>query len=355
MGEKQTKGAASALSAEVEAKGPLPSPSPSPQPGAPPAVTGQERGTPSPHLQKAVEGGIVDDGSGDYEAITDAASESGVYTIVGGYLDDDRVLHNEVHVRSLSGDEEELLSNENIDIVDRLTGMMTACTERIGTITDKGQITQAIHRLPMGSRKHLLICLRRVTHWKRHKDNYEMDIRCPIDDCQQVGSYKVNLGDLEVYEMAEPDRREYTEELLDSGNEVVWRVATLPQEKMYRAVGRSKDDDFKILTYAIMARLVSLNGVDVKLNLEDFIRGNTKKIQLSKRAESLYQTVRKWSSGDRDQLRESFFLNEPDVNTVVDIKCSSCKRDFEGEVDITQRTFFFPSATSRRSKQRSFI
>jgi len=347
-------------SGKAEAKAPVnlaggqPGELPAPQP-APPGGPGLERGTPSPHLQQALQGDVVEDSSGDYETITDAAAESGVFTIVGGYLDEDRVVHNEVHVKSLGGDEEELISNDNIDIIDRLTGIMVNCTERIGTLTEKGKITQAIHRLPMGSRKHLLVSIRRVTHWKRRKDMYEMDIRCPIDNCQREGSYQVNLGHLETYEMAEPGKRDFSVKLLDSGDEIVWRVSSLPQEKIMRAVATSDTDDFKILTYAIMMRLVSINEKSVRLGLDDFVygAGSAKKIKLSKEAEQLYPIVKGWTSGDRDQLRENFYLNEPDINMEIDIKCQFCKREFVTELDVTQRTFFFPSATSRRWRQRS--
>jgi hypothetical protein len=333
---------------------------PTPQTGGstpvtPPGAQGAERGTPSPQLQAAMGEQQPVDSGGDYEAITDAVPEAGVFTIVGGYLDEDRVVHNEVHVKALSGNEEELISNDNIDILDRLNGLMVACTERIGTITDKSKITQAIHRMPMGTRRHLLICIRRATHWKRHKDLYEMDVRCPIEDCQAVGSYQVDLGTLETFEMTEPEKRDFTVELADSGDEIVWRVASLPQERVFRAIARSKADEHRLITFSILARLVSINGEEVRLDLHDFIQGQgaTKKVQLSKRAGALYPKIRGWTSGDRDQIRESFFTNEPDVDTEIDIECTACHRDFKGDLDVTQRTFFFPSATSRRSKRRS--
>ena len=318
---------------------------------------GAEHGNPSPYLQKAMgEGGdVVDRGGSDYESVTDAASEMGLFTIVGGYLDEEGVVHNEVQVKSMSGREEELISNSSINILDRLNGVMVNCTERIGTITERGKIAQAINRLPMGSRRHLLICLRRVTHWKRYKDLYEMDIRCPIDDCQQVGSYQVNLGELEMFEMEDPGKREFAVKLLDSESEVIWRVASAPQEKISQSVRGSKTDDFRILTFAIMMRLISVDGDDVRLGVDDFTQGSIKKLRLSNRARKLYETVVSWTSGDREQLRESFILNEPDIETEVDIQCEFCKREFKGDLNLTQETFFFPSATSRRSKRKSFI
>jgi len=281
----------------------------------------------------------------------------GVYRIVGGYLDEQGVVHNEVKVRSLSGEEEELLANESVDILDRLTSIPIACTERIGTIEGRGEIAKAIHRLPQGSHTHLLIALRRVTHWKRHKDIYEMDVRCPHTGCKQTNSYAVNLGTLEVFEMEDPTKREFSEELLDCGKNVTWRIAGIPQAKIFRAIGRSKAkaEDHMVFSISIMARLASVDGQDVRLTLDDFVQEGQRKLYLSKRAQAVYDMVRKWTSGDRDQLRESFLMNEPGVDTDLEFTCKSCGEDFQGELDVTQRTFFFPSATSRRSKQKSSI
>ena len=315
-----------------------------------PAMPGPERGKPSPFLQQA-QGGIVDDGSQDYEAITDAVSEVGVYQLVGGYLDEQGVVHKEVKVRSLSGEEEELLGNDSIDVLDRLTSVSISCTERLGTIEDRGEIAKAIHRLSMGSHTHLLIALRRVTHWKRHKDIYEMDVRCPL--CKQVNSYAVNLGTLDVFEMEDPTKREFTEELLDCGKQVTWRLAGLPQSKIFQAVARSKAQDHLVFSISIMARMVSIDGQDVRLRMEDFVQEGQRKLYFSRRATAIYEMVKKWTSGDRDQLREAFLKKEPGVDTDLEFTCKSCNEDFQGELDVTQKTFFFPSATSRRSKQKS--
>jgi hypothetical protein len=322
--------------------------------GTPPVGPTLERGEPSQFLKQA-QGESVLDQSADYEPITDAAPESGIFHIIGGYLDEEGVNHNEVHVRSLSGEEEDFMGNRGIHVMDRLQKLITVCTERIGTITEKNRIAQAMHRLPVGSREDLIIAIRRTTHWKRHKDIYEMDVRCPISGCRKEWSYKVNLGTLDRFEMADPTKREFTVELLDSGDEVVWRVATLPQDRVFYTVGTSTDDEHLILSYGAAMRLVSVNGENVRLDIGDVLADDKKKIRLSGRAHALLKRVRKYTSGDRDQLRESFQTNEPIVVRDLDFECHHCKDPFKGELDITQNTFFFPSATSRRSKPKSSI
>jgi hypothetical protein len=288
---------------------------------------------------------------GDYESITDAAAEAGIFTLVGGYLDDDGVLHREVHLRSMSGDEEDMLGSRGIHVLERMGSILGSCIERLGTITDRGQISQAVHRLPLGTRTHGLISLRRVTHWKRTKDIYEMDVRCPIATCKKVGSYKLNLAELDTHDMPEPEKRVYEVKLLDSGSTVTWRVATAVQERILDVV--SDLEESRVLTFAIMVRLDTIDGADVRLGIGDLLTADKKKLKLTKRAKELFDRVRKMSVGDREDIRESIMDKEPSIDTELDFECVHCHNPFKGELDIGQEQFFFPSATSKRSKQKS--
>lgn len=344
---------------ESEARGPLQdgglddekqSAEPAPAPDTPPAQ-GLERGTPSRQLQEA--SSIVDTG-GEYEPITEAAPEKGIFYIVGGYLDDDGVVHNEAHMRAMAGPEEELLGNRSIHILDRLNTIVADCTTRLGTIRDPGQITQAVNRLPMGSKIHLLISMRRVSHWKRHKDNFEMEkVRCPITTCEKLADYAVDLSTVETFEMPEPTKREYEVELLDLGISATWRIATSPQERIFSVV--SNQDEKMSLHYAIMVRLVSLGGEDVRLSISDVLTTDKKKIKLSPKATALFQRVRAMTTGDRDDFRADFLNKEPAVDMEIDFDCKHCQKPFKGTLDVTQESFWFPSATSRRSKMKASI
>lgn len=316
---------------------------PSPSPGV-------ERGTPSQQLQDS---GIVPgtQEAGEYETLTDAASEQGVYALVGGYLDDAGVVHSEVHLRSMSGEEEDLLGNKSISILDRLNTIVKQCTKSIGTIVDQGQINQAIDRLPIGSRTHLLICLRRTTHWKRHKNIFEMHVRCPYKTCQEKGVYKVDLAAIETYNMPNPQKREHRLKLTDDGQEIVWRVASTTQEKVLDLV-ESKDDK-ATLTYSILVRMVSVGDRDMRLNISDLLTPDHKKLKFSKKAEELYTWIRKLSSNDREEFREQMLGEEPGIDTSLEFTCDHCHDDFEGTLDISQESFWFPSAASSRLKVKS--
>jgi len=315
------------------------------------AQTGSSRGSPS---QGLADSGLIGDdvsSSGDYESITDAAAESGVFTLVGGYLDDDGEIHREIHLRSMSGDEEDMLGNRGIHILERMGTILSSCIERLGTITDKGKIAQAVSRLPLGSRTHALVCLRRVTHWKRTKDIYEMDVRCPIRACERVGSYNVNLAELDTYDMPEPDKRVYELKLQDSGVDVAWRVASSAQERVLSAVGDLEES--RILTFAIMVRLESIDGKSVRLGIGDLLTADKKKIKLSKAGQEIFNIVRRWTVGDREDIRSDISDKEPSIDTELEFECNHCHKPFKGDLDIGQESFFFPSATSRRSKKKS--
>ena len=316
------------------------------------APDGGSRGQPS---QALVESGALDGGEGGkYEPITEAAAEIGEFTLIGGYVDDVGVVHRDVKIRSMSGDEEDMLSNRGIHILDRMGSILGSCIERLGTITDKGQIAQAVHRFPMGTRTHALICLRRTTHWKRNKDIYTMDVRCPIKDCEKIGSYGVNLAELDMHDMPQPEKRVYELKLQDSGHEIAWRVATTPQERVLEVVSGMSDES-RLMTFMVMVRLETINGKEVRLGLGDMLTEDKKKLRLSKRAQELFDLVRKLTVGDREDIRSDIADKEPYIDTDLDFECTHCHRPFRGGLDIGQDSFFFPSTTSKRSKMKSSI
>jgi hypothetical protein len=314
----------------------------------------QESGQKSPYLTQA-QGGILDTGEGGYQYLTEGVPEKGLFTIVGGYLDEEGVVHREVELRSMCGHEEDLLGNQSVPVTQRLSGIMAACTNRIGTIVDRGQISKAVNALPTGSRTHLLISLRRTSHWKRTKDIYDMEVRCPSSRCGQVGSYKVDLSDLEVWEMADPTKRQFDLELDEVKETALWKIPTGAEDQVLAVIAESPANEAEILSYMIMVRLVSVGGNRVELGVPDFLDANHKKLKLSRKAKELLLWTKNLPVADRETFRESFDLNEPGVDTDLDFQCKFCRQDFRGNLNVSQASFFFPSATSRRSKRRSSI
>lgn len=321
-------------------------------PGDTPDAMGTENGTPSPYLTQA-QGGVLDTGEGGYQTLTSGVPEKGTFRIVGGYFDEESgEVHNDVELRAMSGHEEDLLGNRSVPVTQRMTGIMSSCTVRIGNITDRGEISKIVHKLPTGSRTHLLICLRRTTHWKRTKDIYDMDVRCPNQRCSKVGSYKVDLSELDTWEMEDPTKRHYNLTLDDSGGDVVWKIPTGAEDQILAIVAASASEA-EILTYSILVRLVSIDGNRVEMRVGDFLDTNHRKLKLSKLAQKQLLWTKNLSVNDREQFREQFEAKEPGVDTELEFECKHCHQEFLGALNVAQDTFFFPSATSKRSKRRS--
>jgi hypothetical protein len=320
-----------------------------------------ERGNPSKSLKEAMERGKasgrglqVEEESG-FEPITDAIPEKGIFTLVGGYVDDEGVLHDEVELRAMTGHEEDLLGNRAVPMIQRMDSIMGNCTTRIGDITDKGEILRAVRRMPSGSRTHLLICQRIAGHWKTAKDVYEMEVRCPArTSCGKVGHYKISLLDLDLYHPKDPTQMVHTSKLPYNEDEITWRVMTGVEDRIMNVVSSGGvDSESALLSYAILLRLRAWNGEPVELEARDFMtEGNRPKLKLSRKAKELLLLTKNMHTGDRDFLRGEFEDNEPGIELDVDIECQHCGLEYVGRLDVAQESFFFPRATSQRSKRR---
>jgi hypothetical protein len=324
-----------------------------------PAEAPKPAGEPSQHMKRAIEdarsgkgGGVleVESEGSTYQGVTDPSPERGVFEIVGGYVDGEGELHTSVELRSITGDEEDMLANDSMSPNQRMNAIMSSCVKRLGTITDRGQIAKAINSLPNGSRTHLLVCLKRTSHWRRTKDIYEMGLECPR--CSNDATYAVNLGELETYDMPDPKKRVYDVELPDAGVTYSWKILSSREDEVLTVIAGDTDEDRKILTYSILVRLSAIDGEPVSLGVSDFLDSSHKKLRLSKKAEALFRQVASLGADDREDLRESFLDNEPGIDLDLDVDCKHCKKPFKAGLDVSQRSFFFPSATSRRSKRR---
>lgn len=327
---------------------------------APKEQTFIEKGTPSARLKQAMDkakaqgGGILDQQDASYEPITDPVPERGIYEIVGGFVDDDGTLHNEVELDAMGGNEEDLLGNQSIPFMKRMDSIMASCCRRIGTITDPAGIQQAIQKMPSGSKTHLFICLRITSHWKTQKDVYEMEIRCPDRNrCGKIGYYKISLLDLELYQPEDPTQLIHEVELPYAEKTVKWKNLTGREDHVLTVLGDASEAEQ--LSFAILVRLVELGGQDVQLSPSDILSTNGKKVKLNKRAADLLRVIKKMKAADRDLLRGSFMDHEAGVETEIDVECEHCNMEFLARLDVAQEAFFFPQVTSRRWRRKRSI
>lgn len=317
-----------------------------------------EKGTPTDRLQKVIEksrssqqGGILDTSDNTYKPITQAVPERGIFGIVGGYVDENGELHNEVELEAMGGDEEDLLGNESVSFMKRMDSIMASCTKRIGSIVDPAGIQRAIREMPSGAKTHLFICLRITSHHKTQKDVYEMEVRCPDRlQCGKIGYYKVSLLDLDLFQPENPTELIHEIELPYAECKARWKTLTGKEDHILTLLTEASQPEQ--LSFAILVRLVELDGEYVELAPTECLSGDGKKVKLNKKASSLLRKVKAMKAGDRDLFRGDFMDKEGGVETDIDVTCQHCNMDFVARLNVAQEAFFFPQVTSRRSKRR---
>lgn len=304
----------------------------------------------------AQEGGktVLDTSDADtYDHVTEGNPERGLWRIVGGYVDDEGVLHNEVELRAMTGHEEDLLASRSMPPVYRLNAILSQCITRLGTITDRSTIHRAVQDMPSGSRTHLLILLRVTSHWATEKSIYRMAVRCPSMRCQHDGTYDVDLLTLDQFSPDDDVLVQQTHELkLPSGKVVEWR----PMSGVWDHVMDvwSAADRGSHLTQAIVARIVKIDGKVVGLSPSDILAKDDKTIRkmLSAQAAQLVGVIKSFTTSDREAMRADFDAKEPGVDTEISVKCSSCDREFITVLDLGQDAFFFPQMQSARLRKK---
>lgn len=245
--------------------------------------------------------------------IQDPKSTQGVFDLPCGFLDAQGQLHSDVVVRELTGEEEDLLGSRQMGPFQKYNELLVRCTTRIGSITGRSEIANAVRNLPIGDRIFILMALRRVSIG----DEYALEVECDNPECKSKRTYTVSLADLTVKKMPEPNRRLY-DVTLPSGATARFRISTGLDEE--RAMRMDKAED--ALSKAMLMRLELLNGAPPQL-------ADVKAM--------------KWK--DRRALRDAWDKVEGGIDTSIEIQCSDCGKEFKREVQIDSN-FFFPSDTS---------
>lgn len=242
-------------------------------------------------------------------------SALGLFTLPCGYLDADGKLYTEVSLREITGEEEDMLAAKKVPTSRKLNELLARCTERIGPITDKGQIATLVPELLVGDSVYLLLAIRRVSLG----DEYPFEEKCP--ECEKRSLFTVDLSELEIYSMPDPARRVY-DETLPSGRKV--RFSAMNGRRQERLVEQGLDNR----SQAILARLDLLDEKPPSM-----------------------EAVKTLSMRDRNYLTDLFNDVEGGVDTTLQLTCPKCDADFERMMEV-QAGFFFPSGGKRNSKRK---
>ena len=237
-------------------------------------------------------------------------SSQGVYELPCGYLDAEGKIHTEVVLREMTGAEEDLLASKQISPSKKFSELISRCVTRIGTVTDRGQISAIVRQLPIGDRVFLLFAIRRVTLG----DNYPFSDKCPNDSCGIESVYKIDLSVLEVKKMPDPLKRIY-DITLPSGDTARFRVSTGEDEERVSKFEKSAD----AISQSVLMRLEQLNGLPPTL-----------------------EAVKAMGWKDRQALRSAWDKVEGGVETEMEMQCPRCGHEFKRDVQVGL-SFFYPS------------
>lgn len=244
-------------------------------------------------------------------------STHGVYDLPCGYLDSTGTLHTEIHLREMTGREEDILASQKLTPQKKINAVVTNCLERIGTITDKSQFAGIVPQLPTGDRVFLLLALRRTSLG----DDFPVEDTCPA--CNTKSSYVLNLGDLETRKLPDPLKRVF-DDVLPSGKKVRYRLGLGADEER---LARVPDDEKP--SVSLLVRLELLDG----------------------KVPSLPE-IKALAWRDRQALRAMLEEQDGGVDTSLELTCPACGHEFERELDLGQQGFFFPDRVQRDSKKR---
>lgn len=250
-----------------------------------------------------------------------ASSPFGMYTLPGGYVDSDRVIHREVEVTELTGEEEDILASRQASSLQKINKALSNCIKRIGNITNPARITEIVEKdLTSSDRMFLIIALRRVSLG----DDYPFEVTCPCEKKVKMRMIQ-DLGEtMAVEPEADPLNRNYTVDLRE-GKKALCKVMTGEDEaKRDRMKAQASKDK---LSLAILLRVVDIDGQPANM-----------------------KSLKKLSTRDRTCLRNAFVKHEVAIGESVPVTCSQCEREFSVELEFGQPDFFFPSG---EEEQRS--
>jgi hypothetical protein len=237
------------------------------------------------------------------------------YTLPGGFLDDDGMVHTTVTVRELTGADEEALeaplkaSTGKINPYDFYEQAIKRATVRIGTVTTIDD--DIVHRLLIGDRDYLMVCIRRATYG----DILEGQVRCP--SCGNSSDVTINLEDdtdVEVKRLADGNKRTFTVPLRRGTAEV--RLATGgDQHELGEDMNRSLAE---MNTLLLSKCVVSINGQSI---YESALEPE--------------EMVRSLGSADRRTLLNFLAENQPGPKLrEVKVPCATCGVQVDAPIDM---------------------
>lgn len=258
----------------------------------------------------------------------------GNFTLPCGYVDAAGQVHNEIFLKEMTGVEDDILDDNDLVVNERISKILTACTEKLGTLTDRKLIEAAIsdtlasdQGLPLTAQDRIaaLLFLRRVTLG----DIYKFERRCP--KCGELNKNKqLDLKTVEITPVKDPKKRRVQVKLPRSEKVAVLKVLAASGEQKVSTLKPNQKD---LKSCAILARLESLDNKMLN-NPDDDI-----------------ETIKALPQADRAFLIQVYQLIEGNVDTDIQVTCKNalCGIEFEFPIDLGQ--LFFSSQVKKPSTE----
>lgn len=255
---------------------------------------------------------------------SDAKTAAGEVELIGGYIYNDPIsgdvkLLNQVIMREMTGHEEDIMTNSRMDIGRRFHSMISSCMTRIGDgkgtyITDESKMHGIVDELTISDRWQLLLFLRIIS--VPNGNEFIFNASCP--GCGYSFPKTADLYQLRKYAMVNPMERIY-DVVVPSGKSCRCQVMLGKHEK---TVSAAQESGQNVLSLDLMARVLEIDGKP-----------------------STMATIKDLLMRDRNFLRNEFKRREGGIDTAIQMSCSACNRKFEADIDMGQKSFFFPSST----------
>jgi hypothetical protein len=270
----------------------------------------------------------------------------GDFKLPCGYVDANNNVYNHIYLRELTGVEDDILDDDDLNVSERISRVLTNCIEKLTSgvpetpvVDDKkiiaGAVADSLERgLPftIPDRMAALLFLRRLSMG----DMYKFEHKCPT--CGKlIKRREVDLRTLKVNYCKDPTKRRVKVKLPRSGREAVLKVITASGE---RRVAELKPTMKDVKSLAILARLETLDGKP-----------------LSGDPQADLEMIKGLPLADRRAIVNTFNLMEGSIETEIELRCTSAacpSPEFKFDLDLGQ-VFFSNPESEQKAEELSWM
>ena len=244
------------------------------------------------------------------------------WTLPVGAVDETGKIQDQIILREMKGEEDDMMGNDDLPIGERVSSVLTSCTEKLGDISDKGAIRAAIADemkvgLPITEQDRIaaMVFLRRTSIG----DTYKFERRCPR--CGTLAENRsTDLRTLTIEKSKHPERRRVQIKLPHSGHDCIVKVLTAQGAI---EIGRLRPTTKELKSLALVSRIESIDGKPI---------GEPQKA---------LQVVKDLPQADRNFIRQTYNAMEAFVEDDIEVECRNpiCLISWTFKLDVGQGFF----------------